>query len=212
MASWRALDLAVSSTDDCLESAMRWPREGQEKLRPSPEQEAAGDISCCHSALPRDAFTPETVPFVGLSPRSQLSSAHHTQWLLCLALIGADRGENIRPAKREQCLPSWEAPSLARRGDVPLMMLLPTARALPALFQGQRENFGHRLPIADSILASCPLAGCILSRELGIQTVTPWGIFFPKPPTCCGSDYGVWHGKPRAPGSPSPGKSSTLDR
>lgn len=90
------------------------------------------------------------------------------------------------------------------------MMLFPTPRGLPALFQEWRENFGQMFPAADSILVNCPLAGRILFRELGIQTVTLMGNFLPKPITCCGSDYAVWHGKSRAMGNRSPGKSSTL--
>lgn len=73
---------------------------------------------------------------------------------------------------------------------MPLMMLFPTASALPALFQEWRENFGQRLPAADSILVNCPLAGCILFGELGTQTGTPTGNFLPNPTACCGSDKG----------------------
>lgn len=54
-----------------LESPVRQHREGKEKLRPSPVQRAAGDSFCCHSALPRDVITFGTVPFAGLSPKSQ---------------------------------------------------------------------------------------------------------------------------------------------
>lgn len=62
------------------------------------------------------------------------------------------------------------------------MILSPTARGLPALFQEWKENFGQMLPTTDSILVNWPLAGHILFRELGIQTVIWRGIFFQNPP------------------------------
>lgn len=73
----------------------------------------------------------------------------------------------------------------------PLMMLFLRAGALPGFFQEWKEYFGQMLQTVDSILVNCPLAGCILFRELGIQAVTPgeWGNgemgnFLPKPTTC----------------------------
>lgn len=114
----------VSGTDGCLESPVRWCREGKEKLRPGSVQRAAGDSSCCHSALTRDVFAFETVPFVRLSPKSQLScSPSHTVSALagtCEALrlaYGADRRKNIRPARSKQCVPSWQAPFLAKEEE-----------------------------------------------------------------------------------------------
>lgn len=72
----------------------------------------------------RDVFTFETVPFVRLSPKSQLScSPSHTVSALagtCEALrlaYGADRRKNIRPARSKQCVPSWQAPFLAKEEE-----------------------------------------------------------------------------------------------
>lgn len=128
---------------------------------------------------------------------------------------GAGRGKNIRPARSEQCLPSWQHLPWLEEEMCPLMMLFLRAGALPGFFQEWKEYFGQMLQTVDSILVNCPLAGCILFRELGIQAVTPgeWGNgemgnFLPKPTTCWGSDCGVWNRKSRAVGNHSQGKAA----
>lgn len=117
MASWRALDLVVSSTDGCLESPMSLCREGKEKLKPCAEQLGTAPVATQPwSGMP---LLLRLSHLLGFHPSLSWAAAQNTQWLHWLALLealrlisGADWGKNIRPARSKQCLPGRYLPSL----------------------------------------------------------------------------------------------------